>query len=391
MGMQVIMANAVANEKAVVALYADLFANRPPFGQANRYFFSTDTGAIYLDTGAAWVLFISSGSLINAILNQSAITQVATFKISSNGTALRLFATGTGGNSISTAGGLQVGTSQIGQQRITLNSGAINPADGSVIEIDSGGITALLLGTLSAITGVGPYSAKPILETSLSAFFINSINRKAVVIGTITDDGVNLLQVSGSITSLGNTITGKTEAPGDNSNKMASTAFVAANSLVNPMTTLGDTIHGGAAGVPTRLPLGTTNVQVLGVNHGVTDVEWKQISPGNGIGIGETVGNIVIVALDQVNNASDANFTVNLQGGQVVNLPVITANRNCVMPSPATLIGQTIKVWNKNSSGFAWTFTGSPVVNAASVAVTTQTNQRWYIMESDGANWNVQN
>lgn len=382
---------AVINYFGTQGITTDIFANRPAFGFAGRYFFSIDTNVIYYDTGAAWVLFISNVSAANAILNQSAITQAATFKISSNGSALRLFATGTGANSISTAGGLQGGTSGIGQQRITLNSGATGATDGSVIEIDSGGITALLMGTLSAITGAGPYSAKPIIETSLSAFFINSINRKAVVIGTITDDGVNALQINGGITSLGNTITGKTEALGDNSTKMASTAFVAANSLINPMTTLGDTIHGGAAGVPARLPLGTTNVQVLGVNHGVTDVEWKQISPGNGIGIGETVGNIIIVALDQVNNASDANFTVNIQGGQVVNLPIITANRNCVMPNPATLIGQTIKVWNKNTAAFTWIFTGATVVNAAGVPVTVQTNSRWYIMESDGTNWNIQN
>lgn len=43
--------------------------------------------------------------------------------------------------------------------------------------------------------------------------------------------------------------------------------------LKNPMTTAGDTIYGGADGVPTRLAKGTAS-QVLTMNSGATAPEW---------------------------------------------------------------------------------------------------------------------
>ena len=44
--------------------------------------------------------------------------------------------------------------------------------------------------------------------------------------------------------------------------------------MANPMTTAGDTIYGGASGVPTRLGVGTAG-QVLTVNSGATAPEWQ--------------------------------------------------------------------------------------------------------------------
>jgi len=51
--------------------------------------------------------------------------------------------------------------------------------------------------------------------------------------------------------------------------------------IVNPMTTLGDLIKGGTSGVLTRLGVGTAG-QVLSVNTGGTDVEWKTPATGGG-------------------------------------------------------------------------------------------------------------
>jgi len=56
--MAIKVGNNVKNQKATPALYADVFANRPPFGQTGRLFFSTDTNEIFRDTGTAWVLFL---------------------------------------------------------------------------------------------------------------------------------------------------------------------------------------------------------------------------------------------------------------------------------------------------------------------------------------------
>ena len=47
----------------------------------------------------------------------------------------------------------------------------------------------------------------------------------------------------------------------------------AASGMTNPMTTQGDSIYGGAAGAPTRLPIGTA-AQVWTVNAGATAPAW---------------------------------------------------------------------------------------------------------------------
>ena len=54
----------VLNQKGSPALYTDIFANRPAAGYQGRLFISTDTAAIYEDTGTAWTLIanVSSGA-----------------------------------------------------------------------------------------------------------------------------------------------------------------------------------------------------------------------------------------------------------------------------------------------------------------------------------------
>ena len=54
----------VLNQKGSPAIYTDTFANRPSPGYAGRLFVSSDTSAIYEDTGTAWTLIanVSSGA-----------------------------------------------------------------------------------------------------------------------------------------------------------------------------------------------------------------------------------------------------------------------------------------------------------------------------------------
>jgi hypothetical protein len=56
--------NNVLNQKGSPAIYTDIFANRPAAGFQGRLFISTDTAAIYEDTGTAWTLIanVSSGA-----------------------------------------------------------------------------------------------------------------------------------------------------------------------------------------------------------------------------------------------------------------------------------------------------------------------------------------
>lgn len=62
--------NGIINQKGTPAFYSDIFANRPAFGYAGRVFISTDTGAIYEDTGTAWTLIADAGAGTTGTLQQ---------------------------------------------------------------------------------------------------------------------------------------------------------------------------------------------------------------------------------------------------------------------------------------------------------------------------------
>jgi len=60
----------VLNQKGTPALYTDIFANRPTYGFPGRLFFSTDTSAIYEDTGTSWILLANSSQSSSNNLQQ---------------------------------------------------------------------------------------------------------------------------------------------------------------------------------------------------------------------------------------------------------------------------------------------------------------------------------
>jgi hypothetical protein len=60
----------ILNQKGTPAFYSDIFANRPAYGFAGRVFISTDTGAIYEDTGSAWTLIADAGAGTTGTLQQ---------------------------------------------------------------------------------------------------------------------------------------------------------------------------------------------------------------------------------------------------------------------------------------------------------------------------------
>ena len=62
--------NQIINQKGTPAFYSDIFANRPSYGYAGRVFISTDTGAIYEDTGTSWTLIADAGAGTTGTLQQ---------------------------------------------------------------------------------------------------------------------------------------------------------------------------------------------------------------------------------------------------------------------------------------------------------------------------------
>jgi Chaperone of endosialidase len=60
----------ILNQKGTPAFFSDIFANRPAAGFAGRVFISTDTGAIYEDTGSTWTLIADAGAGTTGTLQQ---------------------------------------------------------------------------------------------------------------------------------------------------------------------------------------------------------------------------------------------------------------------------------------------------------------------------------
>lgn len=61
----------ILNQKGTPMFYSDIFANRPNFGIVGRIFISTDTAAIYRDTGSAWDLIADGGGAATNIYNSN--------------------------------------------------------------------------------------------------------------------------------------------------------------------------------------------------------------------------------------------------------------------------------------------------------------------------------
>lgn len=59
----------ILNQKGTPMFNSDIFANRPAFGIVGRIFISTDTAAIYRDTGSAWDLIADGGGVSTNIYN----------------------------------------------------------------------------------------------------------------------------------------------------------------------------------------------------------------------------------------------------------------------------------------------------------------------------------
>lgn len=83
----------------------------------------------------------------------------------------------------------------------------------------------------------------------------------------------------------------------------------------------------------------------------------------------------------------DANYTVSATDYFINLSATLTAGRNFILPS--ALAGRQLVVWNQNSSGNAWTFTGRTVVDGAGATVTTMTNDKVYTLIDDGTNYVV--
>jgi hypothetical protein len=128
---------------------------------------------------------------------------------------------------------------------------ASNSAVVSVTGLNGTNLAALATGILKNTTATGIPSIA--IAADFPIFNQNTTGTAANLSGT---------------PALPNGTTATTQSLGDATTKLATDAFVIANAVAgtNPMTTLGDTIYGGASGVPTRLA-GPTGPNGVGFYH----------------------------------------------------------------------------------------------------------------------------
>jgi hypothetical protein len=104
----------ILNQKGTPAFYSDIFANRPAAGFAGRVFISTDTGAIYEDTGSARTLIADAGAGTTGTLQQ----------VTTNGNTTSL-------GLVVTAGNVAIGTSTAGAPLDIHGTGTIAQFNGT--------------------------------------------------------------------------------------------------------------------------------------------------------------------------------------------------------------------------------------------------------------------
>ena len=200
----------ILNQKGTPAFYSDIFANRPSAGFAGRVFISTDTGAIYEDTGSAWTLIADATGIVTTP-NLQSVTDVGnttTNSITANGVT----ATSSTGAGIFNASGLSGGDYQINGVSILnttannvpkrlLSGGFINSSitdNGTSVSVaNTGGIISLNasgVGVFNATgAGGGDYRISGISIFNSSA---NNVPKRLLSGGytnsTITDSGTQV-------------------------------------------------------------------------------------------------------------------------------------------------------------------------------------------------------
>jgi hypothetical protein len=146
--------NQIINQKGTPAFYSDIFANRPAFGYAGRVFISTDTGAIYEDTGTAWTLIADAGAGTTGTLQQVTTNgNTTTLGIVVQGININDGA-GTGANNIA-IGTSSLGLNTTGYINVALGYTALQNNTTGFANIGIGQQTLLNNTTGNANVGVG--------------------------------------------------------------------------------------------------------------------------------------------------------------------------------------------------------------------------------------------
>jgi len=163
--------NQIINQKGTPAFYSDIFANRPTYGYAGRVFISTDTGAIYEDTGTSWTLIADAGAGTTGTLQQ----------VTTNGSSTTI--------GLSTSGnGIGIGTTIPTSNRLDIHS-----SSGINATFNGTGVTNSALQLQSA--GVGKWNILNNYNAGANSFQVYDVLNSTARL-TILNTGATTLNTS---------------------------------------------------------------------------------------------------------------------------------------------------------------------------------------------------
>lgn len=201
----------ILNQRGTPMFFSDVFANRPTAGIVGRIFISTDTAAIYRDTGTTWNLIADGGSSSVNIYN-------------SNGTLTGNRVVSLNGNYLSFDGGqTYIGSQTASTGLLTINNSSSDAhlqvvgANSPSIRIDNAGtgatrrfVMGLATATNNFIQGstagdicISTASASPLLfgmwQTINASEVMRISTANNLIVGSSVDNG-SKFQVTGSVT-----------------------------------------------------------------------------------------------------------------------------------------------------------------------------------------------
>ena len=145
----------VLNQKGTPAFFSDIFANRPAAGFAGRVFISTDTGAIYEDTGSAWTLIADAGAGTTGTLQQVTTNgNTTTQGISITAGGLSSNTVNVNGNGTTTGGSLSIKQYATAPTNVTGYNSISSQTSGHYFSASQGGSFKNFLFDPSSLTDV---------------------------------------------------------------------------------------------------------------------------------------------------------------------------------------------------------------------------------------------
>ena len=345
----------VVNQKGTPAFYSDIFANRPSYGYPGRVFISTDTGAIYEDTGTSWTLIADAGAGTTGTLQQ----------VTTNGNTttqgISITAGGLSSNQVSIVGGT---ASQFLKADGTLDSSTYlttSSASSTYLPLAGGTLTGnlaipsnqLAIGTATAGAPLDIHTTTGTAvqfngTTTNNAFaFFQNAGTSKWRIGNLYNAGANSFQVydvlnatarltilntgattlNGALTSTSIAITGGTSAQflkadgSVDSNTYLTTSSASSTYLPLAGGTLTGALSGTSITGTSLVKSGGTSAQILAADGSVITAGTNITISGGTISSSGGGGSITLSAIGSTPNANAATLT-----GSALNLEPASAS-----------------------------------------------------------------